>query len=271
MPSQPVRLKQLLQDRHWQTYRMFCTEYNKAARSVDKELVDSYPSRAQLHRWLHGDVKGLPYAHHCRVLEAMFPGIRVAQMFEPVTQGSERIPRIPHLPHRNGAAHIGIVADEQNLAGQLVCQSLDCEIDVDPAGLSQVSYDLNLSGDWWCAWQTSKNYIPRIDTHMLVVHQQGELLQLDADRALAEGSYRWRGELRLWDNEALMGWYRSTEGAVRSKGTMYLALHPHGEHAWGRWVGMSYDGVVISGWGAVARTENLAHKVVHDLVDADGR
>ena len=133
----------------------------------------------------------------------------------------------------------------------------------------QVSHDLDLSGDWWCAWQTSKDGMPRIDTHPLAVHQQGELLQLDADRAPAAGSYTWRGELRLWDNEALMGWYRSTEGAVRSKGTMYLSLHPHGDRAWGRWVGMSYDGVVVSGWGAIARTEELAHKVVQDLIDAD--
>jgi transcriptional regulator with XRE-family HTH domain len=132
----------------------------------------------------------------------------------------------------------------------------------------QVHHELDLSGDWWCAWQTWKDGIPRVDTHTLTVHQAGELLQLDAARAPAEGSYRWRGELRLWDNEALMGWYRSTEGATRSKGTMYLALHPHGEHAWGRWVGMSYDGLVITGWGAIGRTEELAHKVVQDLIDA---
>jgi len=122
---------------------------------------------------------------------------------------------------------------------------------------------------WWCAWQTSKDGVPRVDTHPLTVYQQGELLQLDAERAPAAGSYTWRGELRLWDNEALMGWYRSTEGAVRSKGTMYLALHPHGEHAWGRWVGMSYDGVVVTGWGAIARTEEFAGKVVQDLINAD--
>lgn len=131
----------------------------------------------------------------------------------------------------------------------------------------QISHELDLSGDWWCAWQTSKDGVPRVDTHPLTVHQQGEQLQLDAERAPAEGSYSWLGELRLWDNEALMGWYRSTEGAVRSKGTMYLALHPHGEHAWGRWVGMSYDGAVVTGWGAIARTEKLSHKVVQDLIN----
>jgi hypothetical protein len=105
--------------------------------------------------------------------------------------------------------------------------------------------------------------------HILEVEQRGELLQLDADRALPveDGSYRWRGELRLWDNEALMGWYRSTDGAVRSKGTMYLALHQHGTYAWGKWVGMSYDGEVISGWGVMARTSDEARAVAQHLVD----
>jgi transcriptional regulator with XRE-family HTH domain len=136
----------------------------------------------------------------------------------------------------------------------------------------QVSYDLDLSGDWWAAWQTWKDGEARIDTHPLEVHQRGELLHLNAERALpvAEGSYRWRGELRLWDNEALIGWYRSTDAAVRSKGTLYLALHPHGTYAWGRWVGMSYDGPVITGWGSMARTEEEAHKVVQDLIDSEG-
>jgi hypothetical protein len=99
----------------------------------------------------------------------------------------------------------------------------------------------------------------------------GELLQLTADRAIPieEGSYRWRGELRLWDNEALMGWYRSIDAAVRSKGTMYLSLHPHGTHAWGRWVGMSYDGPLISGWGSIARDQNQAHDLVLNLINSE--
>jgi hypothetical protein len=45
----------------------------------------------------------------------------------------------------------------------------------------------------------------------------------------------------------------------------------HGDHAWGRWVGMSYDGAVISGWGALARTEELAAKVVQDHIDQDAK
>jgi hypothetical protein len=67
-----------------------------------------------------------------------------------------------------------------------------------------------------------------------------------------------------------MGWYRSTDEAVRSKGTMYLALHPHGTHAWGRWVGLSYEGWVITGWGAISRTEEQAHNVVQKLIETKG-
>jgi uncharacterized protein involved in tolerance to divalent cations/transcriptional regulator with XRE-family HTH domain len=105
---------------------------------------------------------------------------------------------------------------------------------------------LDLAGQWWASWQTSKDGVPRVDTHSLQVAQRGERLILDADRARAveDGSYRWRGELRLWDNEALVGWYRSTDSAVRSKGSMYFALHTHGTSAWGRWVGLSHDGLV---------------------------
>ncbi|GAA3612698.1 helix-turn-helix domain-containing protein [Microlunatus ginsengisoli] len=135
----------------------------------------------------------------------------------------------------------------------------------------QVSYDLDLSGEWWAGWQTWKEGLPRIDIHALQINQRGEILQLVADRAVpvAEGSYRWQGELRLWDNEALLGWYRSTDQAVRSKGTLYLALHPHGDRAWGRWVGMSYDGQVVTGWGSLARNREQAHQVVQNLIDRE--
>jgi transcriptional regulator with XRE-family HTH domain len=135
----------------------------------------------------------------------------------------------------------------------------------------QVSYELDLSGTWWAGWQTWKDGQVRIDTHTLEVHQRGEVLQLVAERAtpVAEGSYQWQGELRLWDNEALLGWYRSTDAAVRSKGTLYLSLHPHGDHAWGRWVGMSYDGLVVTGYGSLARTQEQAAAVVQEHIDQD--
>jgi hypothetical protein len=81
--AQDIRLKYLLEQRHWQTYRTFCLEYDKAARVIDRSLVGTYPSRAQFHRWLAGALKGLPFPEHCRVLEALLPGWSARQLFEP--------------------------------------------------------------------------------------------------------------------------------------------------------------------------------------------
>lgn len=136
----------------------------------------------------------------------------------------------------------------------------------------RTSTEQDLSGTWWASWQTYKNGQTRIDTHTLDITQRGERLIIDAERArpLEEGSYTWCGELRLWDTETLMGWYRSTDSAVRSKGTMYFALHPHGEHAWGRWVGLSYEGLVITGWAALGRTQDQARQTVQALIDTEG-
>ena len=75
--------------------------------------------------------------------------------------------------------------------------------------------------------------------------------------------------MRLWDNEILMGWYVADEGAVRSKGTMYFVLHQHGNHMTGRWVGLSYDGPIVTGWGAIARTEDQAVSLVNELKEKE--
>jgi hypothetical protein len=50
-----------------------------------------------------------------------------------------------------------------------------------------------------------------------------------------------------------MGWYAASDGSVRSKGTMYFVMHPHGIHATGRWVGLSYDGNIVTGWSSMAK------------------
>ena len=68
-----------------------------------------------------------------------------------------------------------------------------------------------------------------------------------------------------------MGWYHATDAAVRSKGTIYLALHTQGTQAWGRWVGMSYDGPVISGLGAMARSQASVDAVIRKCLEAEHR
>lgn len=44
MPEQPVLLKVLTGQRHWQTYGTFCAEYDKAARQIDTGLARTHPA-----------------------------------------------------------------------------------------------------------------------------------------------------------------------------------------------------------------------------------
>jgi transcriptional regulator with XRE-family HTH domain len=141
-------------------------------------------------------------------------------------------------------------------------------VSIDELAGEDIAHRVDLSGDWWACWQTWKDGAEVINPHQIRMRQRGDLIDVIAvtrGTPLEEGGYLWRGELRLWDNEALMGWYIADEGAVRSKGTMYFALHQHGIHLTGRWVGLSYDGPVITGWGTIARTEEEAVTLMNSL------
>lgn len=95
MNAKPVVLKVLLQQRHLQTHTAFCREYDRTATGVDPTLRGGWPSRAQFYRWLSGNVIRLPYADHCRILEAMLPGWKVDQLFQAHDGSIEFIPEPP--------------------------------------------------------------------------------------------------------------------------------------------------------------------------------
>lgn len=128
---------------------------------------------------------------------------------------------------------------------------------------------INLTGEWWVCWQTWHEGKEILNPHQIRMRQRGENIDVVAvSRGAHEfdkGGYLWRGELRLWDNEILMGWYVADEAAVRSKGTMYFVIHQHGLRMTGRWVGLSHDGPIVTGWGAIARTEEEVVDMVRKL------
>lgn len=83
MPTESTLLRVLLRQRHMQGYLTFRKEYDRVAKQLDGDLVGKWPSKAQFYRWTSGDLLGLPYADHCRVLEKMFPGWTAQQLFAP--------------------------------------------------------------------------------------------------------------------------------------------------------------------------------------------
>jgi hypothetical protein len=53
---------------------------------------------------------------------------------------------------------------------------------------------------------------------------------LERSEENVRGGYVWKGELRIWDNQILMGWYTATEGNSRLQGSR---THPAGRAAGG--------------------------------------
>lgn len=136
------------------------------------------------------------------------------------------------------------------------------------------THRIDLTGDWWACWQSWKDGEEVINPHEVRMSQRGDLVEIVAvtrGTPLDGGGYLWQGEMRVWDNEVLMGWYVANEGAVRSKGTLYFTLHQHGISAIGRWVGLSYDGPIVTGWSALARSEKEVVALMATLKSDDGK
>ena len=133
----------------------------------------------------------------------------------------------------------------------------------------RISSGLDLNGEWWAAWQTSKDNIEYVACQEVrIVQEEDTVYRVESTTrglSLEDGGYMWRGKLELHDNQLLMGWYVATEAAVRSKGTMFFVVHPHGLRLDGRWVGSSFDGLIVTGWAAMAHSEEGARKQIEDL------
>lgn len=133
----------------------------------------------------------------------------------------------------------------------------------------ETTHRADLDGAWWASWQTFIDGKEVVNPQEVNIEQHGETAGIATVSrgalALEQGGYHWRGEVKLWDNEILTGWYTATEGAVRSKGVMFFVLHPHGLYMSGRWVGLSYDGPIVSGWASMARTEEDSLSVITHL------
>lgn len=130
------------------------------------------------------------------------------------------------------------------------------------------SHRVTLAGQWWATWQTFRAGQEKLATQPVEMRQEDELIQVaTVERGLSvkEGGYHWRGEFRLWDNEILLGWYAASESSIRSKGTMYFVLHPHGLYMSGRWVGLGYDDRIMTGWSAMAHSKEEAEAEVARL------
>src|SRR5262249_587618 len=135
------------------------------------------------------------------------------------------------------------------------------------------SHRIKLSGEWWASWQTFRDGMEKIASQRVEIKQEGDLLQvatITRGLSVEQRGCHGRGELRLWDNEVLLGWYAANDGSIRSKGTMYFVLHPHGLNMSGRWTGLGYDGRIMSGWATMGKTREDSEDTMAKLRDSEG-
>lgn len=138
---------------------------------------------------------------------------------------------------------------------RIVRASHSAEAEASPLGRPVPGVDV--TGDWVAEWQSwFRGVEVRRRQPVRIDHDRSDrfaIRALERGDELERGGFLWAGEVRLWDNAVLMGWYAADDSSVRSKGTLYFALEPHGQAMTGRWVGLSHDGIV-SGEASLFRT-----------------
>ena len=157
---------------------------------------------------------------------------------------------------------------------RLVDENPFIRLSIAPVGLPDgTEFEQYVMGHWWASWQTSRSGVEKIASQEVEIKQETDTLHIAAmTRGLTveEGGYLWSGELRLWDNEILMGWYASYDGSIRSKGTMYFVVHPHGLNMSGRWVGLGYDDQIMTGFAAMAHSREESEAAMARLIHSGG-
>lgn len=145
MNGQPTLLAVLLEARGLHRYGAFSIAYDKAARSLDGR-PGTAPSRAQFHRWLTGDLRGLPYTDHCRVLEHMVVGYTAVQLFSLCPDG--RVPEPARQSKEAGRSAAGVALGSvgvADVAGVFVSRP-EFAASVQPAVLFEGARRIRMSG-----------------------------------------------------------------------------------------------------------------------------
>lgn len=130
--------------------------------------------------------------------------------------------------------------------------------------------NINISGDWFAAWQTSVDNQQLLNTESLKIKQQGKNVVVhNCERAPENprGGYLWRAKLQFYQGRNLMGWYfplKSENNA--SKGIMYMTYFSQRREFYGKWIGSGYDGELEVGFLVFAQTREGAKEKLKKLI-----
>ena len=129
---------------------------------------------------------------------------------------------------------------------------------------------INLAGeDWIGAWQTSVDGEIIFNTEALSLRQHGGTVKIRNKQKSTEnpkGGYLWEGQLQFYHGRDLMGWYFSKQSEQNTnKGIMYFNYDGSKKVFVGVWVGSSYDGPLLSGFGVISKTKDQALEILQAI------
>lgn len=129
-------------------------------------------------------------------------------------------------------------------------------------------YDsFDFAGKWTAIWQTQVDGVDRYYHDPVEIEQHQNVLTVKNESVAEDmaGGYLWKGELRLYDNHYLLGWYLANQPNVLSKGTFFFVVNRQGDLIEGGWTGCSNDSDLMSGCAVMARTVERADKAITRL------
>ena len=133
--------------------------------------------------------------------------------------------------------------------------------------------NINVSGeDWVAAWQTSVDGKEVINTEQLVLKQKGGLIKMHNKAASPENpkaGFKWAGQSQFYQGRDLMGHYFAEKSENNTaKGMLYFHYNSARKEFVGRWVGCSYDGPLMSGFGVITKKKEKALALLQEALRA---
>ncbi len=130
--------------------------------------------------------------------------------------------------------------------------------------------NIDVSGEWFAAWQTSVNNQQIVNTESLKMKQIGnQVIVNNCERSPENpiGGYLWKAKLSFYQGRNLMGWYFPLKSENNtSKGIMYMAYFSQRKEFYGKWVGSGYDGELEVGFLVFAKSRENARTLLESLI-----
>lgn len=131
--------------------------------------------------------------------------------------------------------------------------------------------NIDVSGDWYAAWQTSVNGNEVLNTEQLTIKQRGKTVIIENRERAPEnpdGGYLWHSKLQFYHGRNLMGWYfPKKEENNTSKGIMFMTYFSPMKLFIGKWSGCGYDGELENGFLVFAKSRDIAKVKLQELVN----